>query len=218
MFTGLVKDIGTVESITPNREGKVLVVRSSLCRELAIDDSVSINGACQTVISHSDKTFTVQSVGVTLEKTTLSKLSPGHEVNLELAMRLGDRLGGHLVQGHVNSMAKVDNIKNIGNNYLVSLSIEDDIKRYVVKEGSITVDGVSLTVSNIDSSGNVKLSVIPHTWFNTIFKNMRIGDMVNIEVDMIAKYVENLFKYGEKKADVVNKRLITEDWLKEQGY
>ena len=218
MFTGLVKDIGFVKSVTTNREGKLLTIKSSLSSDVFIDDSVSVNGACQTVISCNSDTFTVQSVGTTLKKTTLSSLGVGHEVNLELALRLSDRLGGHLVQGHVNGMAIVDKVSSIGNNYVMTLKLEENLLSYVVKEGSVTLDGVSLTVSNVDSFGKVEVSVIPHTWFHTTFKNLHIGDKVNVEVDIIAKYVENLLKYQDKSKNSGEKTIMTQSWLEEQGY
>lgn len=219
MFTGLVKEIGTVKSISPNREGKQITIKSSaLIGEIEVDDSVSINGACQTVISYKSNEFTVQAVGTTLNKTNLGILKIGNEVNLELALRMSDRLGGHLVQGHVNGQANVYKVKNIGDNYLMSLKLEDSLMKYVVKEGSITINGVSLTVSDVDNVNIITVSVIPHTWFNTTFKNLLIGDKLNIEVDIIAKYVENLFKYRDKESKPVKSSKISKSWLKDQGY
>ena len=219
MFTGLVKEIGVVKTVSSNREGKQITISSSeLVKEVAIDDSVAVNGACQTVIKYDASSFTVQAVHTTLEKTTLGDLKPGNEVNLELALRLSDRLGGHLVQGHVNGQANVYKLNSIGDNYLMSLILKDSLMKYVVKEGSITVNGVSLTVSNVENGGIVTVSIIPHTWFNTNLSKMLIGDKVNIEVDIIAKYVENLFKYKDNNHKSVSNSKISESWLKENGF
>lgn len=219
MFTGLVKEVGIVKSISPNREGKIITIKSEhLINDIGIDDSVAINGACQTVISYKSNEFTVQAVSTTLDKTNLGKLKIGQEVNLELALRMSDRLGGHLVQGHVNGQANVYKIKNIGDNYVMSLILEDFLIRYVVKEGSITINGVSLTVSDVDKGNIITVSVIPHTWFNTTFKKLLIGDKLNIEVDIIAKYVENLFNYRDKESKPEKTSLLSESWLKDQGY
>ncbi len=219
MFTGLVKEIGIVKNISPNKEGKLITIKShKVIGDINIDDSVAINGACQTVISYKTNEFTVQAVGTTLSKTTLGHLKVGEEVNLELALRMSDRLGGHLVQGHVNGQANVYKIKSIGDNYVMSLILEDSLSKYVVKEGSITIDGVSLTVSDVEKGNLITVSVIPHTWFHTTFKNLLIGDKLNIEVDIIAKYVENLFNYRDKESKPVKTSLLSESWLKDQGF
>lgn len=219
MFTGLVKEIGIVKNISRNTEGKLFTISSKeLISDMDIDDSVAVNGACQTVVSYDSGSFTVQAVGTTLEKTTLDNLKVGDEVNLELALRMSDRLGGHLVQGHVNGMALIHKVRNVGDNYLISLKLNQDLMKYVVKEGSITINGTSLTVSDVENGEIVTVSVIPHTWFHTTFKNMLIGEKVNIEVDIIAKYVENLLKYENKYSKDVNSSNITENWLKEKGF
>ena len=194
MFTGLIKEIGKVKRVTKNTEGTLIEVYSEkLLPEIEIDDSVSINGACQTAIEVNDKTFTVQAVQVTMEKSTLGKLKAGDEVNLELAMRMSDRLGGHIVQGHINDVGTIRDIRNTGKNYLVIVGASSSQMKYIVKEGSITIDGVSLTVSEIYKADcSFQVSVIPHTWDNTVFKNRRIGSSVNIEVDILGKYIENL--------------------------
>lgn len=194
MFTGLVKEIGKIKRVTKNTEGALIEVYSeTLLSEIEIDDSVSINGACQTAIAVSDKTFLVQAVHVTMEKSSLGKLKAGDEVNLELAMRISDRLGGHIVQGHVNDIGTVRDIRNTGKNYLVIIGVSSSQMKYIVKEGSITIDGVSLTVSEVYKADcSFQVSVIPHTWDNTVFRNRRIGSSVNIEVDILGKYIENL--------------------------
>jgi riboflavin synthase len=223
MFTGLVKEVSRVIDIKNIASGKQLYIESkSLINDIEIDDSVSVNGACQTVVKKNENGFFVESVATTLKKSTLGDLRSGDIVNLELAMRLGDRLGGHLVQGHVNGMARVLSIQTIGDNYLLNFSVPRELLKYVVLEGSITLDGVSLTISELNKeSGWAQVSVIPHTWNNTKFKMLKIGDKVNLEVDILAKYVESLFHKGGKSSQSVEKTtesIITEEWLKSRGY
>ncbi|ATH06393.1 riboflavin synthase [Halobacteriovorax marinus] len=218
MFTGLVKEIGIVKSINNNTEGIELSVYSkSLIGEIEIDDSVSINGACQTAIRVSEDHFVVQTVHTSLEKTTLGKLRVGEEVNLELALRASDRLGGHIVQGHVNAMAEIVDIQNKGKNYQLRSRVSRDQMKYIVKEGSVTIDGISLTVADVDRESNTfTVSIIPHTWMNTILRNRRIGSILNIEVDILGKYVENLLFYQGNHT--TTKSQMSEEWLRSKGF
>ncbi len=220
MFTGLVKDVGEVSIIQRNSEGLLITVNSrSISSNVRIDDSVSINGACQTVVSHNQASFTVQAVETTLGKTNFNELKLGSRVNLELALRLSDRLGGHLVQGHVNGVGKILGWKNIGDNYLLSFSIPKDLMKYVVGEGSITLNGVSLTVANLEKGKNKgEVSIIPHTWNNTQFSFAKVGESINIEVDVLAKYVENLLLYSRENKAEKKESKISEDWLKSHGF
>jgi riboflavin synthase len=218
MFTGLVKEIGKVRRISKNAEGKILEIESrSLLPEIGIDDSVSINGACQTAVTLSNDTFTVQAVHTTLEKTTLGQLNVGDEVNMELALLVSDRLGGHIVQGHVNDVGSIVNIQNTGNNFVVTIRVSSDQMKYIVKEGSITIDGISLTVSNLFKSDcSFQVSIIPHTWENTVLRNRKVGSTVNIEVDILGKYIENLLFH--RKQDNNAQSQITESWLRDRGF
>jgi riboflavin synthase len=218
MFTGLIKEIGIVKSVRPNQEGVELIVESKvLLPEIGIDDSVAINGACQTATKIGDNCFHVQTVHVSLEKTTLGSLRSGDEVNLELALRLQDRLGGHMVQGHVNDIAKIINIDSRGENYLVKLKVSASQMKYIVKEGSITIDGISLTVCDVDLEGSAfMVSIIPHTWNNTVLRNRKSGSAVNIEVDILGKYVENLlFHKGNHTTSTTS---ISEEWMRSKGF
>jgi len=223
MFTGLVNSIGKVSSVVRIAEGyKITIHDSTIAKEVKVDDSVSINGACQTVVSFTDTTFTVQAVKTTLEKTNFQNLKTNTYVNLELALRLSDRLGGHLVQGHVNGTGKILGWSQSGKNYELNFSISKDLMKYVVKEGSITLNGVSLTVSDLDLDKCCgKVSIIPHTWDNTVFRYSQHGDILNIEVDILAKYVENLLFHGGKSDKYVketSQSKVTEEWLKSQGF
>lgn len=223
MFTGLIQSIGKVSQITKNQEGILLTVADSyISKNVKVDDSVSINGACQTVVDFNENTFTVQAVQTTLAKTNFRSLAPGSRVNLELALRLSDRLGGHLVQGHVNGVGKILDWQKRGKNYELNFKIPSELMRYVVEEGSITLNGISLTISSLNkSSGIGTVSVIPHTWDNTTFGFCSKGDEINIEVDILAKYVENLLFHGGKTDKYVKEQpqsKITESWLKSQGF
>ena len=223
MFTGLVKSIGTVGSLSKNAEGMLItILDKKVSQDVAIDDSVSINGACQTVVDFDDQSFKVQAVHTTLEKTNFKNLKVGDKVNLELALRLSDRLGGHLVQGHVNGIGQIVNWESRGDNYQVNFRVPESLMRYVVKEGSITINGISLTVSDLNLENRVaQVSIIPHTWNNTTFRDLKIGEEINLEVDILAKYVENLLFHGGKTDKYVKETQpskITEDWLKSQGF
>lgn len=199
VFTGLVKDIGIVKEVISNKEGIILGIQSDLVDSIQIDDSIAVEGVCQTAIRVNSNTFWIQAVHGTLEKTTFKSLKVGSKVNLELALSLSDRLGGHLVQGHVNSIGVLSSVRNIGNNYLVSVAYGKEIEKYLIEEGSITLNGISLTIFKLNRAiKTLTVSVIPHTYANTTLKYLRVGSKINIEVDCIAKYVENLIKYEQK--------------------
>lgn len=199
MFTGLIKEIGIIKKITPNNEGCEIVIASkSLLPEIHIDDSVAVNGCCLTATKINSDSFVVQAVHVTLEKTSIGKLKTGSKVNLELALKASDRLGGHFVQGHVNGTATIHSTLKRGNNYEVSLRVPSELKKYMIQEGSIALDGISLTLAKVDDSNIVTVSIIPHTWDNTILHDKKIGDIINVEVDVFAKYLENFFNNAMK--------------------
>lgn len=198
MFTGLIKDIGTIKSIKKNSEGVEFIIESKkLSGEIEIDDSVATNGVCLTATEINGAEFKVQAVHVTLKKTSLGDLKLGSKVNLELALRPMDRLGGHFVQGHVNGMGRLTNIKQLGKNWELEFSAPHELFKYIINEGSIAIDGISLTVAKVHHSSFV-VSIIPHTYENTILQHKRSGDSVNIEVDMMAKYLENFMKFSNK--------------------
>lgn len=215
MFTGLVKDIGTIKSINSNAEGKEFIIQTKkLYNEIQIDDSVATNGVCLTATEIKGDTFKIQAVHVTLEKTNIGKLQVGDKVNLELALRPMDRLGGHFVQGHVNGVGSIKGINPRGKNYEVTMQAPQSLFKYMIPEGSIAIDGISLTISKLTSS-DFSVSLIPHTFENTIFHTKKIGDSVNIEVDMMAKYLENFLKFD--KAHKNKSGFDLEAWYKEQN-
>jgi len=192
MFTGLIKEIGEIKSVVTNPEGKLLGIKSrELIKEIAIDDSVSVNGACQTVVKVKGDIFYVQAVHVTLEKTTFGSLRPGNPVNLELSLRPMDRLGGHFVSGHVNGTGQITKVLSQGKNWLITVKYPKELEKYIIQEGSIAIEGISLTVAYL-KKGEMTVSIIPHTYEKTTLGSKKVGDKVNLEVDLLAKYIEKL--------------------------
>jgi riboflavin synthase len=196
MFTGLIQEVGTIESITTNPEGKEFVIKApSLIQEINVDDSVATNGVCLTATKIQGDTFRVQAVHMTLEKTSLGTLCLQDKVNLELSLRPHDRLGGHFVQGHVNALGKIHNIQITGNNWEIEVSFPKELRKYMISEGSIALDGISLTIARLTDS-SLTVAIIPHTLEKTSLSSKKVGDVLNLEVDMIAKYIENFLKFN----------------------
>ena len=213
MFTGLVEEIGIVNEIKLSSEGaEIKISAKKIFEDLKIGDSVAINGVCQTVTKIQNNTFSVFASQETLSLTTFNDLLKNDEVNLERAMRADSRFGGHIVSGHVEAIGTTQKIDKKGNSTEFSFSVNNDIMKYIVYKGSVTINGVSLTVCEINNN-NFDVTVIPHTLDNTTFKNLKISDKVNIETDILAKYVESLKK---KKNNVDS--VITEAFLKEHGF
>lgn len=201
MFTGIIKDIGVVKKINENSEGKLFEIETKkLASEIKIDDSVSTNGVCLTATKVKDNIFTAQAVHVTLEKTNLGSLKVEDRVNLELALRPVDRMGGHFVQGHVGGMATLTRIHKRGKNYELEFTADKSLFKYMIEEGSIAIDGISLTLAALTDQ-SFTVSIIPHTFENTILNTKKVGDSANIEVDMMAKYLEKLLKFEKKETD-----------------
>lgn len=194
MFTGLIQEVGTIESISSNAEGKEFIIRApNLIKDIKIDDSVATNGVCLTATKISGDTFKVQAIHVTLEKTSIGYLKPQDKVNLELSLRPNDRMGGHFVQGHVNALGRVKKIGKIGNNWEIEVSFPEELRKYMISEGSIAVDGISLTIARLTPT-TLTVGIIPHTLEKTSLSAKKVGDVLNLEVDMIAKYIENFLR------------------------
>ena len=192
MFTGLVEEMGTVRERAPSAAGARMVIACDQVRDgLALGDSVAVNGACLTVVDLPDGAFAVDCVEETLRRTSVGDREPGDRVNLERAMRMGDRLGGHIVQGHVDGTGTVRQVTPEGDGVLMSIAAPDAVLRYVVEKGSITVDGVSLTVASREADG-FTIALIPHTMAATTLAPDAVGRRVNLEADVVAKYVEAL--------------------------
>lgn len=193
MFTGLVQELGTVEELEDVKDGVRVTVAASLTEHLAEGGSVAVNGVCLTATAVRDHRFQAEVMNETRTRTSLAEVAPGTEVNLELPLRAGDPLGGHIVQGHVDGVGRVAGIEADGFARRVRIEAEPELLRYVVQKGSITVDGVSLTVAGVDDR-SFTVSLIPETLERTNLGAAKAGTRVNLEVDILAKYVEKLVR------------------------
>jgi riboflavin synthase len=193
MFTGLVQDRGSIESVVRSRDGVRLQVRTALAGELREGDSIAVNGVCLTATGVGDGSFAAEVMNESLARTSLGSADSGAKVNLELPLRAGDRLGGHVVQGHIDAVGKVLRTSEDGFARRVEIEAPADLLRYVVEKGSIAVDGVSLTVAEYGSD-SFTVSLIPETLGRTSLGSAEPGTTVNLEVDVLAKYVEKLIR------------------------
>lgn len=191
MFTGLIEDVGTVESVDRGGDGARLRIASRLGSELALGDSIAVNGCCLTATAADGDGFETEAMNQTLQVTALDSIGEGSRVNLELAMRAGDRFGGHIVQGHVDGVGTVASTEDDGFARRVRVELPAQLLRYVVDKGSITLSGVSLTVAELGDSW-AEVSLIPETLERTNLGEVAPGDRINVECDVVAKYVERL--------------------------
>jgi riboflavin synthase len=191
VFTGLVDDVGTIERVQATAVGRELRIR---CRydDLNDGESIAVNGACLTVREHGPHWFTVAAVATTLERTTMAGWLGNQRVNLERALRLGDRVGGHLVQGHVDGVGRVSDLRQQGDARLVDLALPPGLAELMVLHGSVTIDGVSLTVNDLPAVDVVQVSLIEFTLRHTTLGDLREGDGVHVEADLLGKYVQRL--------------------------
>jgi riboflavin synthase len=201
MFTGLIKAVGEVSAIKRAETSARLTIASpEIATQIAQGDSVSVNGACLTVVEFDQNKFAVDVMVQTLKLTSTGELKEGSPVNLELATRAADRLGGHIVQGHVDGVAKVAAISTDSQWTRMDISVPSDLMKYVVAQGSICIEGVSLTVGELnDKADQVSVWLIPETLDKTNLSEKTIGDLLNIEVDVLAKYVERLIARGRDR-------------------
>ena len=188
MFTGIIEEVGKVDSV---RDGKMSISAALVLQELAVSDSICINGVCLTVTEKASNSFSVDVVPETLRRSNLGDLQSGDGVNLERSLTPSGRMGGHIVQGHVDGTATVAGIEPDGDALMLRFTAAPDLMRYVVEKGFIAVDGTSLTIVDCDDK-SFSITLIPYTRENTVFGSRRIGERVNIEVDILAKYVERL--------------------------
>lgn len=213
MFTGIIEEVGTLEEIiTGNGFGVMKVKCSRVLEDTKIGDSISTNGVCLTVREKDALSFSADVMGETLEKTNLGSLKIGDKLNLERALRLSDRLGGHIVSGHIDGIGEIVSIEEKSDGTWFTISASQDVLRYVIYKGSISIDGISLTVAYVDNQA-FKVSVIPHTLENTILCNKKINSKVNLECDLVGRYIEKLFAQKEE-----NKSNITMEFLKNNGF
>ena len=191
MFTGIIETLGTVKNVVKEQENVHLTIESAITSELKVDQSVAHNGVCLTVVDINNNEYTVTAIKETLDKTTIGNLKASNIVNLERAMKLGDRLDGHIVQGHVDETGICKHIKDKNGSTVYTFEYNSDKNNVTIEKGSITINGVSLTVIDATNSG-FSVAIIPYTWGNTTFKTLQIGDAVNLEFDVIGKYVARL--------------------------
>lgn len=215
MFTGIVEEIGRIKQIQHGQHSAVLTIEAGkVLEDVHLGDSIAVNGICLTVTTFGENYFTADVMHETLNRSSLSGLKTGSRVNLERAMAANGRFGGHIVSGHVDGVGKVVNIRKDDTAIWYTIQAESKILRYIVEKGSITIDGISLTVANVNAE-EFAISAIPHTVEVTTLRERRVGDSVNLENDIIGKYVEKLFG---PPSDAQPKSTLTREFLVRCGY
>lgn len=215
MFTGIVEEMGEILQIERGSESAVLHIRcKGVLENTKIGDSIAVNGVCLTVTSMSGDSYTADVMAETMNRSSLGTLKRGSRVNLERAMAADGRFGGHIVAGHIDGIGKVAKISRDETAVWYTITASPEILRYIVEKGSITIDGISLTVATV-TNRDFSVSIIPHTQQNTVLADRRIGDMVNLETDIIGKYVEKLLQPREPEQKESN---ITMEFLAEHGF
>lgn len=219
MFTGIIQDCGRVGQVSRVQSGRRLVLQTRLGRELRLGDSLAVNGVCLTAEGVEAEQVVATIVDETLARSTLGALRPGERVNLEPALRAGEPFGGHIVQGHVDGCCRVRHNGQTSHGWSLELEVEAALLRYVVEKGSITIDGVSLTVAQLQAD-RLAVALVPHTLEQTVLRDRRPGQQVNVEVDILAKYVERLFagRANEPSSGRESEGLLDEARLRALGY
>lgn len=214
MFTGIVEEIGIIERVTPGANSAVLSIKAgTVLEDSKIGDSIAVNGVCLTVTSMSASGFTADVMHETLNRSSLAGLKTGSRVNLERAMQMNGRFGGHIVSGHIDGTGRIISIKRDDNAIWYTIAADSALLRYIVEKGSITIDGISLTVAKVNDS-SFAISAIPHTVAVTVLADRHEGDVVNLETDIIGKYVEKLMKPREEKSQ----SKLTAEFLASYGF
>ncbi|MFC1489020.1 riboflavin synthase [Thermodesulfobacteriota bacterium] len=220
MFTGIIEGFGIIKEMHPTGQGRRLTLVAEFdLDQTKIGDSISVSGACLTVVAIDGRRFKADLSPETLEKTTFGNAKIGDRVNLERSLRLSDRLDGHLVSGHIDGLGIIEGKKQSGNAIIVTFGVSEPLSRYMINKGSVAVDGISLTINNCDQSG-FDVSIIPHTAKLTTMGFKRIGDPVNIEADMIGKYVERFLtqKGGTENGKINAPSSIDRQFLEKTGF
>ncbi|MDW7675525.1 MAG: riboflavin synthase [Bacillota bacterium] len=215
MFTGLVEELGTLIKINRGSNSARLALKAkTVLKGVKLGDSIAVNGICLTVVSFSESQFEVEVMDETLKKTNLGYLSIGEKVNLERALSLGDRLGGHLVSGHIDGVGEIERMDKLDIAILITIKASENILKYIIEKGSIAIDGVSLTIVSADKS-SFTVSLIPHTKNMTTLGIKKIGDTVNLEADMIGKYVAKFLgtrnEYSKEKESKIDANFLAEN-------
>lgn len=192
MFTGLVEEKGILKEKIPTGEGFQFEIQAQkVLDDLIIGSSIAVNGCCLTVVKRTDKTFSVDTIEETLNKTNLGILKQGDKVNLERPLKADARLGGHFVLGHIDTTGRIEALKELSNSHWMTISFPEKFKQYLIYVGSVAIDGVSMTVAELKEN-TFSVGIIPHTWRETIFSDKKVGDTVNLEFDVLGKYVESI--------------------------
>lgn len=214
MFTGIIEELGTVQRLERGSNSCLISINASkVLEDVKLGDSIAINGVCLTVTSFDKEHFTADMMAETLNKTNLKDLSSGQKINLERAARLGDRMGGHLVQGHVDAVGKIVEQQKVDIATILRIRVPEEILGYIVAKGSIAIDGISLTVVEVFTD-SFTISIIPHTARMTTLGFKKPGDTVNLEADIIGRYVERLLKKSQGKG----KTALSPEFLAEHGF
>ncbi len=221
MFNGIVEELGTVTSVKDIGGGKEIAIACKLASSLEVDNSLCVNGVCQTVVRQDNDSVSVQMIEETLRKTALGLLVPGSKVNLERSLSLAQRIDGHIVQGHVDTTGKVADIRKEGTNWLCTIAYPAEWKDLVVGRGSIAIDGISLTVAR-EADDHFTVAIIPYTWDNTVIKERKKGDPVNLEFDILGKYVMRFMQNrageeGSGSGKAASKG-VSEQMLRDSGF
>ena len=217
MFSGIIEEIGTIESLERSARSICLRIGSRKCvRELKVSDSIAVNGVCLTVINRSETGFTVDIVEETLKKTTCGLLRVGDKTNLELPLRINERLDGHMVLGHVDTVGEISRIEKRDNSWMYYVSYPKEFSKYIIPVGSVAIDGISLTVAEYNEPV-IGFSIIPHTMEQTILQFKREESKVNIEFDMIGKYIVSFYERSVQ-SNPEAKLFLTEKYLRETGF
>jgi riboflavin synthase len=215
MFTGLIEEIGILQSIAKGAKSAQLTISADkVLQDIKLGDSISTNGVCLTVIRFSNQSFVVDVMPETMRRSNLKNLKPGSKVNLERALKLGDRLGGHIVSGHIDGVGQINAIEEEDNATWVTIKSEAEIMKYIIEKGSIAIDGTSLTVAYTDRE-SFKVSIIPLTRDETTLLSKKIGDEVNLECDMVGKYIERLTMFHN---DNHHGSTMDMNFLRENGF
>ena len=217
MFTGIIEEIGTIKSINSNGiSSQLCISTNTILEDTKIGDSIAVNGVCLTVTSIKSNLFTADVMAETLRRSNLGSLIPQSKVNLERAMPANGRFGGHFVSGHIDGTGTIVETKPEGNAVWIKINCSDNLLKYIIHKGSITIDGISLTVAKVTDS-DFSVSIIPHTAANTTLLQKKSGDVVNLENDVVGKYIEKLLSF-QKIDEQKPQSKITEEFLRQNGF
>ncbi|MFG3432095.1 riboflavin synthase [Lysinibacillus fusiformis] len=212
MFTGIVEDIGTIKALQSDKNSMKITVQSSkIAEDVGLGDSIAVNGVCLTVTHFTDQELTMDVMPETVKATNLHQLTIGDPVNLERAMSANGRFGGHFVAGHVDGVGKILRKRPMANAVYIDIELSEELTNFCIPKGSITIDGTSLTIFHVETN-QVTISLIPHTYKETILGMKKVGAFVNVETDLVGKYILNEMKYGQGKS------MITRDYLARHGF